>query len=265
MVSNNNGHSPSVKPQLGVGFNRALPAPFGFDNGIKMDGVNDLYIIPLLNTGTFTFPVNWSFEMWLVYNNESYNQYMADFFGAYNTTNVRRLRVFHFQTGRLGIEFNGETAIVGYFNIGLNHIVCSFDGTKGSLYINTVMVSSNNWNTVTPAPPAGLSVSSFSQPPASGYGSTPIKHDELRFYSVGLTPAQVQRNYNSGVGENPFETENLMLWYKYQQFETLDFSALQDGSDMRLGIRDYSSKKYHAAPLNMQTTVGAAGYPFVPF
>lgn len=262
MTNSSDGNSPSIRPQLGVGFNRALPAPFAFDNGIKMDGVNDRYLIPLLNKASFNFPANWSFEMWVNYNGEVFVSGAKDFFGAYTATSVRKFQVFHFSTGVISVQYNGEgVGLVATLVTGRNHIVCTFDGTKGTIYLNGVTAqAATNWNNF--PPPTGLNVNSSSNPNVI---SCAIKHDALRFYNVAMTPAQVALNYNSGAGENPFATENLLLFFRFQEFEILDFSAFQDDTDMRLGIRDISGKYCHAAPVLMETVVGNAGYPFVPF
>ena len=61
------------------------------------------------------------------------------------------------------------------------------------------------------------------------------------------------------------ETENLMVWYKFEKFENLDFSSFQDNSDIRLGIRDLSGKNRHAFPVNMDINPASPTYVIKPF
>jgi len=91
------------------------------------------------------------------------------------------------------------------------------------------------------------------------------KWDEFRMYKRCLTKAEAARHWNNGRGDNPSNTEDLVFWFRFQEFEMLDFSVTQDGSDLRLGIRDYSGNKNHAFPIGMDTNPNSPGYVLKPF
>ncbi len=98
-----------------------------------------------------------------------------------------------------------------------------------------------------------------------GGNCTTTKIDEMRFYNRKLSIDELVLNDNGGTGNNPSTTENLFAWYQVEKFETLDFSALQDNSDLRLGIRDMSGKNNHAQPFNLDTNVTSSTYVLKPF
>ena len=77
-------------------------------------------------------------------------------------------------------------------------------------------------------------------------GTLPI--DEFRLYNRAISDVEIVTNYNNGVGYNASITEDLLFWYKFEKYENLDFSVLQDGSDLITGIRDISGKNNHALP-----------------
>jgi hypothetical protein len=80
-----------------------------------------------------------------------------------------------------------------------------------------------------------------------------------------ISSGEIITNYNNGIGMNPAETENLLLWYKFEKFELLDFSPQQDGSILEIGIRDYSLKNNHGLPVGLITDPTASGDPIQPF
>ncbi len=68
-------------------------------------------------------------------------------------------------------------------------------------------------------------------------------------------------NFNSGTGNNPSETEHLVCWFQFEEFETLDFSSEQNDSNMQLGIRDMSGNNNHLLPVGgIITDANAPGY-----
>jgi hypothetical protein len=98
---------------------------------------------------------------------------------------------------------------------------------------------------------------------AGGNGNAAM--DEFRIYKKLITSEQFNMDYNAGVCNNPFETESLLVWYKFEAFELLDFSDLQDGSDIRIGIRDHSGNNYHAQPFSMDTNPASPNYVLKAF
>jgi hypothetical protein len=84
-------------------------------------------------------------------------------------------------------------------------------------------------------------------------------------YSEALTDTDIVTNYNGGLGNNPVKTETLFVWYIFEKFEMVDFSKLQDGSDLRIGMRDQSGKNNHAQPINLDTNINSSTYVIKSF
>lgn len=265
MTNNSDGLTPTLKAQLGVGFNRALPAAFGFDNGLFPDGINDYLSIPTMQNKTFSNDSN-AIEFWMNF------QYSGGLAYCLTLTNSSESKV-------MAINSTGSSIAVLYIaagqtplnylidSLGKKHIVMNYFDGKLELYINGELKS-------TTIHPAFYKMSDFSQNCYIGcrkdLSSNPaffLKNpiDELRFYKKSLTPSQVYSNYNAGIGNNPSETENLIFWYGFQNFESLDFSTLQDNSDLRLGVRDFSGNNNHAQPINCDTNPASPGYVLKPF
>lgn len=97
------------------------------------------------------------------------------------------------------------------------------------------------------------------------YQSANYEYDEIRYYTKALRADEVALNYNAGIGANPCVTEYLLFWYQFESFENLDFSALQDGTDMRIGVRDMSNQNNHALPVGMDTNPASPTYSIKPF
>ena len=89
--------------------------------------------------------------------------------------------------------------------------------------------------------------------------------DEVRIYNKVLRADEVSLNYNNGLGANPCTTEFLIGWYQFEQFENLDFSPLQDGSNVRIGIRDKSGNNNHAQTNLLDTNPNSETYVIKPF
>jgi len=89
--------------------------------------------------------------------------------------------------------------------------------------------------------------------------------DEFRIYSEVLSDLDVSQGWNNGVGLNPIRTDKLIVWYQFEKFEMLDFSQLQDRSNVQLGIQDMSSNNNHALPINMNTNPDSPTYVIESF
>ena len=265
MTNNSDGLTPTLRPQLGVGWNRALPAPFGFDNGIVPDGINDYLSVP--NNQSNPLPLSGSIEFWTKDSNYRVGFNFRD--------NVNSLTF-----GLNGFPNNGGSVLFGNLNnfqvnpygslggssvwnvTGLYHWVVAWDMSARllHLYKNTALTTTTiSGGALTQT---GYDVLQIGNSSISYFN---YKMDELRIYRKMLSKAEVLLNYNSGAGENPCETEFLTHWYKFEQFENLDFSALQDNSDIRLGIRDLSGNNNHAQPVNMDTNPASPTYVLQPF
>ena len=256
MNSNSDGLSPSLRPQLGVGWNRALPASFGFDKSFKGDGINDHFMVPRISG--ISIPNAFTLEFWC-----KPQANLSSFIGYFAIV-ATDSKVYMVQSGGTNIfQFipptGGQTASA-VVNVGTwNHAVLIVDFTA----LTTKWVI--NGNIASPA--IGTLTTAFSGTISALYvnsrfplstGNIPL--DEYRLYPRVLNNDEILLNYNSGIGNNPCKTEGLLLWYKFEEFENLDFSVLQDNSDMKVGIRDLSGHNYHAQPFNMDVDSASPSY-----
>jgi|GEM_PF-2792314 len=265
MQANSDGLSPSLRPFLGIGWNRALRAPFGFGNGIVPDGSNDYLLIPGL-VGQ-TWPIEGTIELWVSVQSARGQRELEITFN-----DGRKLRLTASQPIPL-LEVTGSAqpyaaAPNGIYNYGSKyHCAYMWDATKTYAWGNAVMpntilgnatsgINANINLVITGAALCGQ---------VDGFLCSTSKLDEVRFYNRKLTIDELVLNDNSGIGNNPSDTENLFGWYTFEQFETLDFSALQDNSDLRLGVRDMSGHNHHAQAKNMDTNGASGGYVLKPF
>jgi len=261
MQANSDGLSPSLRPFLGIGWNRALPAPFGFGNGIWPDGSNDYLKIPGL-VGK-TWPMEGCIEFWCsVQNSRAQREIEVTFSDNSN------FRITAYLRTAPAIESAARNATAaeppGTYSYGQKiHVAYMWDATKfyawGSaspnLLDSQIITSNINLNIT--------GVALCAQFDGSLCSST--KLDEVRFYNKKLKIDELLLNDNNGVGNNPNNTENLFAWFSFEQFESLDFSPLQDGTDFRIGIRDRSGQNNHALPFNMITDPSNSNYVLKPF
>jgi hypothetical protein len=63
-------------------------------------------------------------------------------------------------------------------------------------------------------------------------------HAELLLFERRLTQAEMAHIYNNGQGNEPISIDKLLIFLKLDKAEILDFSATQDGSDLRVGVRN---------------------------
>ncbi|MFD0792759.1 hypothetical protein ACFQZX_03980 [Mucilaginibacter litoreus] len=266
-MASRNGLNPKIRGLKGVGFNRALPSSFGWGNGIWPDGTNDYLIVPKL-IGKI-IPPQFTVEYW-----SKFPDILNDlcgvfrFYGSGNST----IMIARAQKSPMQLQITiAEQGGADYCNIPTDtkktmiaHSIDMLSGTA-SFYSPNTPVSVRSYSNLIPK--AGTTIENFEffTPGrfTTSFGNTAL--DEFRFYKKLITQAGFDTNYNAGSGNNPFETENLMVWFKFEKFEMLDFSELQDGSDMRLGIRDHSGNNYHAQPFNMDTNSASPTYVLKPF
>lgn len=247
MQSNSDGLSPGLKPFLGVGHNRALPAPFGFDNGFQGVGTGTYFTIP--NMIGKSFPDEICFEWW--FKVASYSSQRFVYFN--NTVNDKSISIDGYngaiQTTNYGFSGNNSILDGNTYLINVNY------GPIIQTYINGLLRSTDNNNNFN----SGLTFNQIR------ILNIPSKFDEFKIYNRKLSSSEIILNYNDGNGNNPCVTEHLLLWYRFEKFELLDFSPLQDGSDIHLGIRDFSGKNNHALPFNMDTDPASPTYVLKPF
>ncbi|MEB0280618.1 MULTISPECIES: hypothetical protein [unclassified Mucilaginibacter] len=254
-MASRNGLNPKIRGSKGKGFGRALPAAFGFDNGLKPNGTAMYFLVP----GMLGKYINTSitFEIWckaasvfnytlagmhwtgIIGGNSRFNMDARDWneFGYPTSGTKHLLKYFDLDNGKSGLIQNADP--IGY-RLG---DLASFTSQIPSYPVNDFTVNIE-----------------YSRSEVNIY---PI--DEFRVYNKVLPLNEVVTNYNNGMGANPTTTENLLIWYKFETFELLDFSSLQDGSDIRLGMRDFSGNNNHGLPINMDTNSASSTYSLQPF
>jgi hypothetical protein len=272
-MASRNGLNPKIKGPKGAGFGRALPSAFGFDNGIKPDGVDDYLQIPSLIGKAI--PHFWTIEFWVYMDTP-----MPSFQGwieIHDNSGSGEMRL-QGQPDSVNDDFQfiGSTGgiVMGLSSPGKcirgakNHIILTFDidGSAINCILNgniSTKVSEPVSKVVDPYLGTFQLFNLFVLSSQGLYSNKLV--DEFRMYSEVLSNEDIVINYNQGIGGNPCKTENLFVWYKFEEFENLDFSTMQDGSDIRLGVRDLSMKNNHAQPFNMDTNPTSETYALQTF
>lgn len=73
----------------------------------------------------------------------------------------------------------------------------------------------------------------------------------ISFFNRALNIDEIAYEYNNGLGNDFLNTMGLQFFYRCQLAELLDFSIAQDGSDIRVGIRDETAYNRHGELLNL--------------
>lgn len=259
MTNNSDGLSPTLRPQLGKAFGRALPAPFQFANGIKFDGVNDLLVgTPVARGLTLGTNDELAVECWvnpsvgssnahfLYLQNES-SEYVSGFKGgiraAIGGATVNLSNIFTLTGTRNHFASSYSKVNGGY---------CWINGIQNGTFASGYSVKLNN-------------ISYFCVGAADDtYGRIPVGNfvyrcnrliDELRIYDRAMSFDEARINYNSGIGENPSKTEGLWGWWNFEEAEDpalLFPGGLPGGWPAgAYGIRDKSGNGRHLYQLNM--------------
>lgn len=289
-MASRNGLNPKIRGPKGVGFGRALPSAFGFGNGITPNTTGSgapLGYLDVVRLAGAAIPNKWSIEFWLkpagwpvgyegfLQYNDNHPTGSGEGGGAETrlqfNANDGTSKSFQYLMASANVA-GGITPTVNLTFGARNHIVITIDTTTTQDNAITCVLNGN--------------VSSKSAQEVVVIGGDPytaifeffylfvlttqglystIPTDEFRMYNAILTDEQIVQNWNNGIGNNPSITEDLFLWYKFEQFESLDFSMIQDGSDLRVGIRDLSGKNYHAQSIDLITDPTDDNYCLSPF
>lgn len=258
MHSNTEGSSPSLRAQLGIGWNRALPPPFSFQNGFfgggqhltcpQLEGVN--------------MPTNYTFEFWMKWNGSAGG--IIDIVETLSSNSLTNDYGFQWFTTVPGWEvYGGASLSVTPTNGAKYHVVVKGNSTSHKLYINgsqVINVTRSN---------AGFTgaIARFYFGVRNNNGSiggASHGYDELKFYNRQISDSEIALNYNNGLGNNPAQTEGLLIWCDFQIAE--DRNILYPSSPPAgwsagvYGIRDKSNNNNHLMQNGMtnNSTLGGA-------
>jgi hypothetical protein len=260
-MASRNGLNPKIRGPKGVGYGRALPAPFSFGNGVCPDGVDDYFLIPGL-VGK-TWPLEGSIEFW---GSVQSAKAQREFYVYFTDTSHMDITAYFNPLPAIESPTHNTSAAEssGTFNYGeKHHYAFMWDASNFYAWSDVVPTQINSQPL---SSSINLSISAVSiSAQADGTLPSNTKLDEFRIYNKVLSLAELILNDNNGTGNNPSITEDLICWYQFELFELLDFSTSQDGSDMRLAVRDMSSNHNHAQPFNMDTNSSSPTYALKPF
>lgn len=84
-----------------------------------------------------------------------------------------------------------------------------------------------------------------------GYANPISKNSRVIIFSRAITDSEYRFYYNNKLGSNLQSREGVEIDLLCDFAEILDFSILQDGSDLRVGCRDYSGFNRHGQIMNL--------------
>lgn len=87
--------------------------------------------------------------------------------------------------------------------------------------------------------------------------------DEVIVFNRLLTTQERLYIYNNRSGNEPATLTGCVGWYHLDKAEILDFSALQNGTDLRAGMRDYSGNNNHGDFVNVPAGTNAERVSYV--
>jgi len=85
----------------------------------------------------------------------------------------------------------------------------------------------------------------------AAYANPISKNSRVIIFSRAITDSEYRFYYNNKIGSNLQSREGVEVDLLCDYAEILDFSELQDGSDMRVGCRDYSGNNHHGEIMNL--------------
>lgn len=264
-MASRNGLNPKIRGPKGVAYGRALPAPFSFGNGICPPGTSgaNLLITPLIGK---TWPIEGTIEMW---QNVVDSRPQREVEVSFNDGTKLRVTAYFQAISALEATGRAEASAIapnGTYNNGTKyHVAYMWDATNTYAWGNSLIPNTIAGPNAISQPLNVVVTGAALCGEIGGGNCSTTKMDEVRFYNRKLSLSELVFNDNGGVGNNPSTTENLFAWYQFEKFEMLDFSALQDNSDLRLGIKDMSGNFNHAQVEGMVTDPASGSYVLKPF
>jgi hypothetical protein len=260
-----NGLKPSRRAFKGVGFGRALPSAFDFGNGWHSDGINDHFRVPALEN--LPFPKEGTFEFWVNAPYAGASNYLCS---IRDTADANSFTAYFIDATAGGLRtMNGGTNFSFANNIlldGRMHFAVTW-ATNGDqiCYINGARFATRTRDLGTRPYPANVTrwyIGCNQNTSGAQTTATTIPLDEVRFYNKVLADDEVRLNYNSGIGANPCNAENLFLWASFSSFVSHDFGGTLG---VNPAILDKSGKNNHLMAINQDTNPASGGYVLKPF
>jgi hypothetical protein len=259
-MASRNGLNPKIRGLKGLGFNRALPAPFGFDKSFKGVNDTDYFTVPRL-LGQLV-PMQLTIEFWIKPTLADIGSYQGYFICTDTSNKSTYLQIRTPAEQCFQIFTPNANLSSPMFTLDVwNHIIYTVDFVankiKGIVNGNVVIAASGSAGVYTQAAFNNIRILD-----RGSAGSGKLVINEFRVYDRVINDIEIATNYNGGLGNNASITSGILAWYKFEQFENLDFSMLQDNSEMHTGMRDYSGKNNHALPnAGMTTNPVLPNYP----
>ena len=181
-------------------------------NALAFDGVNDYLALPT-STPVPTGNGAYTLEAWMKPTAMGVAGIIG--WGNWGTTNqVNALRLS--PTGIINYWWGPDLSVTTPNLSGRwHHVAATFDGTTRTIYLDGVALGSDTPGTHTVPTPSNLRIGCTNGPsPGGGYEYFNGSIDEVRVYSVALTPAQVQADMVSTTAAVP---ASLVLYYNLDQ------------------------------------------------
>lgn len=135
--------------------------------------------------------------------------------------------------------------ITGIFSSNTDNLV-KINGTTSGTFTNGNTIPASGLVTSLQLNNTGVNISSVPNTIRSA-----ALFYEFRLINRLLDVTEILYNANNGTFNDPYSKLALEIWYKFEQAEILDFSDALNGSDMRVGIRDFSGNNRHAEIINL--------------
>lgn len=237
--------------EKGVNFGKPRPAAFGFQNGYQGDGVNDYFEAAGVDLENGRYQ---TYEFWVnIPATITTNSAIVGFY-----TPIGQHVSIHINTNKnLVCNTFGRSITASMLANGKNHVVIT--STFGTtelpysgwiMFVNGVRVSANTNN---------LNSNDFTNYNRVTIGrnqsvpSSIVLFDEFRYYDRILTLDEIRLLYNSGYGNNPINLQNLMLWYRFNEFISTN------------KMQDFSGSNFDLTGYNMDTNPSSPNYVLKPF
>jgi len=227
-------------------FGNAFQNRMGLNNYIEISGLN----LSMLHTSTIYITARTGTYNQAVYNMQDSNfdnfsaqietsgadhfKYLKNFIGGNNPANPLAYK----KDGSSGI-YHGVVINQNKVNAVIHNAAPFFYSTSEQTYdypISKIWIGAcRGTNGATP----------------SHYANSDQKFNGFRFYSRNISEGESLYAYAHGLGSDPQLSVGLEINMYCNFAEILDFSAAQDGSDLRVGCRDYSGNNHHGEIMNL--------------